>query len=304
MQQSTTARLYALAPGLTELAAVVRTGSFAGAAADLGVTPTTVSRAIHRLEARLRLPLFRPEGRGVVPTGAALELARYGGEALDRITLGLQRADLAATPEPLLRLGFIRTLGASFVPRVVAGYRRLRPDVRFVFEQGATDDLLDAVESGAVDAALVSPPPDRAGLAVTPLFSQPLVAVPPPDSPLASRGEVDLRELADAGFILARTGLGTRAATDELFAHAGFEPRVLLETEDMTMARAMALEGLGVALVPGPAPGDPAFPHPVVRLTDAAATRSVVVVTSPSGPEGAPAPEFAHFLAEEYGPRM
>ncbi|CAM3751754.1 hypothetical protein TSST111916_04510 [Tsukamurella strandjordii] len=70
----------------------------------------------------------------------------------------------------------------------------------------------------------------------------------------------------------------------------------MLETEDMAMARAMAQEGLGLALVPGPAPGDPPFPHGHVRLTDAAAVRSVVVVTA-SGDERTPAAEFARFVA-------
>ncbi|WP_343930867.1 LysR substrate-binding domain-containing protein [Tsukamurella strandjordii] len=296
MQQSTSARQHALAPGLTEFHAVMRTGSFAGAAADLQLTPTTVSRSIHRLERRLRLRLFVPEGRGIVATPAAVELALYAERALDDLALGLQRADLKASPVPLIRLGFIRTLGASFVPRIVAAYRRPHPDVRFVFEQGVTDDLLDAVAARRIDAALVSPPPQREGLTVTPLFDQALVVVPPPDSPLARRDEVTLAELADEGFILAQAGLGTRAATDALFLGAGFEPRIVLETEDMAMARAMAQEGLGLALVPGPAPGDPPFPHGHVRLTDAAAVRSVVVVTA-SGDGRTPAAEFARFVA-------
>lgn len=303
MQQSTFARQHALAPGLTEFHAVMRTGSFAGAAAELQLTPTTVSRSIHRLERRLRLRLFVPEGRGVAPTPVADELARHAERALDHLALGLQRADLKASPAPLIRLGFIRTLGASFVPRVVAGYRRRRPDVRFVFEQGVTDDLLDAVTGRRIDAALVSPPPRRPDLLVTPLFDQPLVVVPPPDSPLADRAEVALTELADEGFILARAGLGTRSATDALFLGAGFEPRVVLETEDMSMARAMALEGLGIALVPGPAPGDPPFPHAQVRLTDGAATRSVVVVTAGETDGAAPVADFARYLAEHHGPQ-
>ncbi|ADG80600.1 Transcriptional regulator, LysR family OS=Tsukamurella paurometabola (strain ATCC 8368 / DSM/ CCUG 35730 / CIP 100753 / JCM 10117 / KCTC 9821 / NBRC 16120/ NCIMB 702349 / NCTC 13040) OX=521096 GN=Tpau_4029 PE=3 SV=1 [Tsukamurella paurometabola] len=296
-------RQHALAPALTEFHAVMRTGSFAGAATELRLTPTTVSRSIHRLEHRLRLRLFVPQGRGVAPTAAATELARYAERALDELAVGLQRADLEASPAPLIRLGFIRTLGASFVPRIVAAYRRPHPDVRFVFEQGVTDDLLDAVSGRRIDAALVSPPPARDGLTVTALFDQPLVVVPPPDSPFAGRGEIALAELADEGFILAQAGLGTRAATDALFLGAGFEPRIVLETEDMAMARAMAQEGLGLALVPGPAPGDPPFPQEHVRLTDAAAVRSVVVVTASDAAESSPAVAFARFLAPAAAPR-
>lgn len=297
MQQSMSQRQHALAPGLTEFHAVMRTGSYAAAATELRLTPTTVSRSIHRLEHRLRLRLFEPQGRGITPTSAAVELARYAESALDLLSVGLHRADLEASPAPLIRLGFIRTLGASFVPRSVAGYRRLHPDVQFVFELGATDSLLDEVAGHRIDAALVSPPPQREDFAVTPLFDQALVLVPPPDSPFAACREVSLSELADEGFILARTGLGTRSATDELFRGAGFEPRIVLETEDMAMARAMAQQGLGLALVPGPAPGDPPFSHGHVRLTDSAAMRSVVIVTATDVPDDSPAADFARFLS-------
>ncbi|MBS4103319.1 LysR family transcriptional regulator [Tsukamurella paurometabola] len=301
MQQSMSQRQHALAPGLTEFHTVIRTGSFAAAAAELRLTPTTVSRSIHRLEHRLRLRLFEPQGRGITPTPAAVELARYAESALDSISLGLHRADLEASPAPLIRLGFIRTLGASFVPRSVAGYRRAHPDVQFVFELGATDDLLDAVTGHRIDAALVSPPPAADVFTVTPLFDQALVLVPPPDSPFAARSEVSLAELADEAFILARAGLGTRSATDAVFRGAGFEPRIVLETEDMAMARAMAQQGLGLALVPGPAPGDPPFPHGHVRLTDPAAMRSVVIVTATDVPDGAPVVDFARFLSTPSG---
>ncbi|BDD84630.1 putative transcriptional regulator [Tsukamurella pulmonis] len=297
MQHSMAQRQHALAPGLTEFHAVMRTGSYAAAAAALKLTPTTVSRSIHRLEQRLHLRLFEAHGRGIAPTPAAVELALYAERALDGLALGLHRADLKASPAPLIRLGFIRTLGASFVPRSVAGFRRLHPDVQFVFELGVTDGLLDEVAGHRIDAALVSPPPRREGLVVTPLFDQALVLVAPPDSPFGTRREVSLAELSDEGFILARTGLGTRSATDELFRGAGFEPRIVLETEDMAMARAMAQQGLGLALVPGPAPGDPPFPHGHVRLTDPEAVRSVVAVTAADGADDSPAADFARFLA-------
>src|ERR1700744_5449090 len=57
-----------LLSGVTVLAAVVETGNFARAGEALGLTPSAISRAVARLEARLGVGMFARKPRGVTLT--------------------------------------------------------------------------------------------------------------------------------------------------------------------------------------------------------------------------------------------
>lgn len=62
--------------------AVMRTGSFSGAARSEEVTVQAVSKAIAELEAELGEPLFVRRSKGAVPTAFGIELNRYAERAL------------------------------------------------------------------------------------------------------------------------------------------------------------------------------------------------------------------------------
>jgi DNA-binding transcriptional LysR family regulator len=57
-----------LLSGVSVLAAVVETGNFARAGKALGLTPSAISRAVARLEARIGIRLFDRNPRAVVLT--------------------------------------------------------------------------------------------------------------------------------------------------------------------------------------------------------------------------------------------
>jgi DNA-binding transcriptional LysR family regulator len=63
-----------------------RTGSYASAAAELGLTHGAVSRHVATLEAWLGQPLFRRDGRRMVATPIAAMFAGEVGHAFDRVT--------------------------------------------------------------------------------------------------------------------------------------------------------------------------------------------------------------------------
>lgn len=63
--------------------AVMRTGSFSGAARSEDVTVQAVSKAIAELESELGEPLFVRRSKGAVPTAFGMELSQYAEQALD-----------------------------------------------------------------------------------------------------------------------------------------------------------------------------------------------------------------------------
>src|SRR6187431_1298842 len=67
---------------LATLDAILRRGSFAAAAEEIGLTPSAVSLQVKRLEEHLGQPLFVRSGRVAQPTPIARELALSTRDAL------------------------------------------------------------------------------------------------------------------------------------------------------------------------------------------------------------------------------
>lgn len=122
-------------------------GSFASAAAALGVTPSAVSKAVARLEAHLGVHLFLRSTRSI-------ELTDDGRAFLDRARPGLSEIEAAqeflmqrrAIPRGRLRVSmpvaFGHLLVAPLIPEIAETYPEL--DI----ETHSTDEFCDLVEDG------------------------------------------------------------------------------------------------------------------------------------------------------------
>jgi DNA-binding transcriptional LysR family regulator len=90
------------------LLAVARTGSLAGAADELGYTPSAVSQQIRALEGELRTVVAERHGRGVMLTEPGRVLAEHAQRIVD--ALGAAEAELEAIAG--LRAGVLRSPGS------------------------------------------------------------------------------------------------------------------------------------------------------------------------------------------------
>jgi DNA-binding transcriptional LysR family regulator len=137
---------------LVVLSRVVERGSFARAATDLGVPPSTLSRRIAGLERRLGVRVLERTTRHLRATEVGELLAERGGrvrrelEDAERVVADHQRA-----PRGLLRLSAPTPIADDFVGPAIAEYLRRYPDMRV--ELVAEDRLVDLVTEG-FDAAI------------------------------------------------------------------------------------------------------------------------------------------------------
>lgn len=134
-------------PGLMTFESAARHLNFARAAAEIGVTPTAVSRTIKNLETQLTVRLFNRTTRSVSLTEAGASLNRSLAPALALIRNSLSQA-LVATDQPsgILRLSAsyvaYRILIEPYLPAFLERYPLIN------FEVSLDNQLSDIVNTG------------------------------------------------------------------------------------------------------------------------------------------------------------
>jgi DNA-binding transcriptional LysR family regulator len=119
---------------LAEMRVFVRAierGTFAGAASDLGLTPSAVSKLIARLEARLGVRLVNRTTRKLSLTAEGETYFHAGRRLIDAIdSLEHEVAASAGHPRGLLRINTALSFGVQHLAPALIEFRRRFPDVR------------------------------------------------------------------------------------------------------------------------------------------------------------------------------
>ena len=257
---------------LTTLDAILRRGSFAAAAHDVGLTPSAVGLQVRQLEDYFGQPLFDRSGRRARPTPFARELATKMQGMLAVIeALREKRTPLVSGK---LTLGTIRSVQITTLPVALRQVRERYPQLSIRLTQGESRGLLQQLNAGEIDAAVLVRP--QAGgssrLHWHNLAREPFVLLAPP-----SAGSNSVSELLQTHeWIRFDTSLtGGRIAASYVHRIA---PRAhsTIELVSIEAIVAMVSAGLGVSLVP--VPRDPlrsAYPVREIALGKHAPTRQI-----------------------------
>jgi DNA-binding transcriptional LysR family regulator len=241
-----------LAPNLAVAVAVLEEGHITRAAVRLGMSQSTVTRSMQRLEEGLDVSLVQQHGRGVVVTAAGKAFLPAARQTL--ATLRAARQELSDVIDPgrgQISLGFLHSLGAWEVPRLVDAFLAAYPDVRFVLTQGRGDEILRRMDDGEIDIVITGPlPVADSKHGIVPLAGQNLFLTLPRGHRLAKQDPIDLREAACERFIAHKRGHGLRVVFDTMCAEAGFDPNLEFIGEDIATLRGLVGTGLGLAVLP------------------------------------------------------
>src|SRR5215813_15337662 len=156
---------------------------------------------------------------------------------------------------PILRRPLCAPVSAAMVsgnplPQILRELRKTFARVETSVVSGTSEELVQAVLAGELDAAFVSLPVEARGVQTELLSEDYLVAIASPRHSLAKQKVVSAYALAGEKLILGERGGNTRRLLDQFFAQAGVKPNVTMELSRQAAIKRMVEEDMGVGVVP------------------------------------------------------
>ncbi|MDY0884792.1 LysR family transcriptional regulator [Dongia soli] len=173
---------------------VVSTGSFVTAAERLNLTQTAVSARIRSLEEQLGRRLFIRNKAGARLTPSGQQFRRYATAFIQMWERARQQVALPPGRAAVVSVGAELSLWSPLLSDWLIWMHRESPDIALRAEVDTPQRLLDRVQDGALDLALLYSPEQRPELVIELLIEEQLVMVstePPPSGQPPARPRLD-----------------------------------------------------------------------------------------------------------------
>ncbi len=280
---------------ITLFLAAARTLNFTRAAEECGVSQPSLSRAIQRLEHALGGPLFARErgrthltalGRLVQPRLAELaerSAAIRGQAVLHHRLLG---ADL--------RLGVLCSIGPGCFADFLSAFRTAEPGIDISLFDAKPDRLMERLQQGDIDAALMPPPAvESERFCAELLYEERHMVACPPGHRFAAREAVTMADMHGETYLL-RINCENREALGEKLDAAGAQLHVACLSEREDWIQGLVAAGMGICFLPEYSAVQPGV---VLRpVSDAPHARRIALVTVPGRRWSAPLTRFIEAL--------
>ncbi len=224
-----------------------RERSFTRAAAKLGVTQSSVTQHVAKLERIMGTQLLVRRRNGLELTRAGRELFALS----DRLRIVEQLIVEKVTSYSEITTGHLRVIANAPRPAmpVIARYAALHPRVQIDFTLVSWTLAMQQLHERTADIAIVTQPETDDGLYSLPLETTRYRAHVRRDHPLARRRRLSLGDLRDTTVIVPEDGSLTQRLLHRKCAELGITLPRVLKTTTFPLVREAVLHGVGAGLL-------------------------------------------------------
>lgn len=235
--------------------AVMDTESFHLASERMGLSQSSVTRRIQKLEMVLDSILFERTTRAVKPTLAAKRLKLRAEAILDEAqetTRSLLDESMAYSHQRArsITLATIPTVVSDIIAPAILSFREKHPGTSIRLLDLAANEVAEAVAQGEADFGICSVATLEPSTRFDLLLDDPMVVAMDNNHWLSGREQVSWADLQHENLILPARRTGNRMLIDDALARAGLPLSWSFEVTRTSTALDLVSAGLGIAPVP------------------------------------------------------
>ncbi len=269
---------------LQYLVAVHDLNNFSKAAERCYVSQPTLSGQLKKLEDELGSELIERSTRQVLFTQLGEEVVRYAREALQ--TVEQIRSVAKQSDDPMagdFHLGLIPTVGPFLLPIIMPELSRLYPSTNLFLYELRTEDLLEKLHKGEIDAAILAKLDWDQSFHQIDLYDEPMQLAVSRDDPLLQDNQpVALDVLDNREVLMLEDGHCLRDQALDVCFSAGAKEDQRFKATSMDTLLHMVATGTGMTLIPELATRNRVQGIRFVNFSDPVPQREVVMLTRKS----------------------
>jgi LysR family transcriptional regulator, nitrogen assimilation regulatory protein len=266
---------------------VVDTKNITRAAEILHLVQPAVSRHIKLLEEDLGVELFERARHGMVLTKNGQMLVDYARRSM----LELERARAAIHGSQngiggLVTLGLLPSAVDVLAAPLLKEIGRNYPAIKVRFAVAYTGTLIQWMETGEIDCALIYGSERSSHIKLQPLVEEPLWVIGSPQFKKRLKKSIALNELAMHPMVLPSAPHGIRTLVDHACAVTNVQLNIVAEANALSAQRILVLNGMGLTILPPMAVTDDLNSGQLIGcpLTSPNISRSIALATPTNRP--------------------
>ncbi len=233
--------------------AVAEHQNFTKAAEKCFVTQPTLSMQIQKLEDQLKVLIFDRSKKPIELTEIGKKIVKQAKNIVnesDRIQdiVDQQKGFIGGE----FKLGIIPTIMPTLLPMFLKTFIKRYPKVKLKIEELTTEDIIQHISDGHLDAAIVATPLENELIKERVLYYEPFVAYVPKQHRLESKKNIDVSDLEIEDMLLLEDGHCFREGVINLCKafKKHDEDNFQLESGSIEMLVKLSNEGLGMTMLP------------------------------------------------------
>ena len=228
---------------------VVKLGSFRGAAQRLNTTQPAISQRIAQLEREMGVKLLNRDHRVASPTPSGRQMMVYAEKLIGLRSEMLAEVGDRSAMRGVLRLGVAETIVHTWLPSLIKSVNTTYPNLSLEIEVDISPNLNAQLMAQEIELAFVLGPSSASGVRNRVLCDYPIGFLASPALGLGN-GHVGLLDLAKFPIITFPRKTQPYETVRSLFNRPDLPPIRLHASSSLATVIHMAIEGLGVAVIP------------------------------------------------------
>lgn len=236
---------------LKYLVAVADLRSFVQAAEQCFISQPTLSTQIKKMEDALNVQIFERSNKKVIPTQTGEAIIASARRIQHEVEQIHELAAMAQNPlAGNLRLGAFPTLATYIFPTLVLAIKQQLPQLRLILIEKKTDQLIQDLKEGHLDAALLALPVTVDALHEEFLFNDTFRLAVAPDHPLAKKNVIKPADLRHQSLLLLDEGHCLRGQALQICQLNNAEEQQDVRATGLETLRLMVKAGTGITFFP------------------------------------------------------